>query len=100
MSTVAVTTVSNARAAANEWLSKHLPDRFASGIPQFDEQLSAWRIPVWLAYPRLEPLGPVGELVIDEASGAVEKHTPLAEIKAKAQQLYERHREQIEAPVL
>lgn len=100
MSTIAVSTVLNARAAANEWLSEHLPDRFASGIPQLDERLAAWHIPIWLAYPQLEPFGPVGEIVIDAMSGAIGQHTPLAEIRANAQQEYEQHREQIEAPVL
>jgi hypothetical protein len=100
MSTVAVSTVLNARAAANEWLSEHLPDRFAVGIPQLNEQLGTWRVPIWLAYPQLEPLGPVGEIVIDAASGVVIQHTPLAEIKTNAQHYYEQHRDQIEAPVL
>lgn len=100
MSTVAVSTVLNARAAANEWLSEHLPDRFAAGILQLDEQLGAWRIPIWLSYPQLKPFGPVGEIVIEAASGAVKQHTLLAEIQANAQQHYEQHRDQIEAPVL
>ena len=100
MSTIAVATVLNARALANEWLSEQLPDRFASGIPQLDEPRAAWRIPVWLAYPRLEPFGPVGEIVIDAVNGTVKQHTPLMEFKANAQRLYEQHREQIEAPIL
>jgi hypothetical protein len=100
MSTVAVSTVFNARTVANEWLSEQLPDRFATGIPQFAEELSAWRIPVWLSYPRLEPLGPVGEIVIDEINGVIQSYTPLNEMRAVAQQLYEQHREQIEAPIL
>jgi hypothetical protein len=100
MSTVAVSTVLNARLIANEWLSEQLPDRFAAGIPQLDEDRAAWCIPIWLSYPHLEPFGPVGELIVNVASGAVEQHTPVAEIMANAQQQYEQHREQIEAPVL
>lgn len=99
MSSLAVTTVLEARATANEWLMSHLPDRFAAGIPQYDDALAGWRIRVWLAYPGLEPLGPVGELIVDE-SGAVRTHTPLAEMKHRAIELYEQHREQIEAPLL
>jgi hypothetical protein len=100
MSTIAVTTVFEARATANGWLIEHLPDRFAAGIPAFDADLSGWRIPVWLSYPRLEPLGPVGELVIDEVSGDVKSYTPIDEMNKLALELYAQHREQIEAPFL
>jgi hypothetical protein len=37
MATLVITTVSEARAAANEWLIAHLPDRFAAGIPDYDQ---------------------------------------------------------------
>lgn len=100
MSTAAITTIFDARAAANEWLIERLPDRFASGIPEFDESLDGWRIPVWLSYPQLEPFGPVGEIVIDEAGGGVISHTPLDQMRTRALELYEQNREQIEAPVL
>lgn len=100
MSAIAVTTVLEARATANEWLIEHLPDRFAAGIPEFDAALFGWRIPVWLSYPRLKPLGPVGVLVIDEVNGSVKSHTPIDEMKARALELYEQHSEQIEARIL
>lgn len=101
MATIAITTVSEARAIANEWLISHLPDRFASGIPDYDETLSGWwRIPVWLSYPQIAPLGPVGELVIEALSGKVKTHTSLDEMKNQALKLYKQHREQIEAPLL
>ncbi len=99
MSTIAVSTVLNARAAANEWLSEYLPDRFTAGIPQLDERLAAWRIPIWLAYPQLEPFGPIGEIMVDVESGATKSHTTLDELRACAQQLYEQYREQIEARI-
>lgn len=100
MSSLTVTTVQAARATANEWLLSHLPDRFAAGIPEYDQSLPGWRIPVWLSYPQMEPLGPVGELAIDEASGSVLSHTLIDEMKQRAFTLYEQHRVQIEAPLL
>lgn len=96
MSSLAITTVLEARTTANEWLISHLPDRFAAGIPEYDDGLASWRIPVWLAYPGLEPLGPMGELIVDE-SGAVRTHTPIDEMKDRATELFQLHREQIEA---
>ncbi len=95
-----IITVSAARSTANEWLLSHLPDRFAAGIPEYDQSLPGWRIPLWLSYPQLEPLGPVGELLIDETSGKLLSHTAIDEMKGRALSLYEQHREQIEAPLL
>jgi len=100
MSSATITTVQAARATANDWLLSNLADRFAAGVPEYEESLQGWRILVWLAYPQMGPLGPVGELVIDEASGSVASHTAIDEMKARALSLYEQHREQIEAPLL
>jgi hypothetical protein len=100
MSSLTVKTVQAARATANDWLLSNLPDRFATGIPEYAQSLQGWRIPVWLSYPQIEPLGPVGELVIDEASGGIASHTAIDEMKARPLSLYEQHREQIEAPFL
>jgi hypothetical protein len=97
MSTVTITTVLEARITANEWLMAHMPDRFAAGIPEHDLSTSGWRVPIWLSYPRFEPLGPVGELVIEESGGTVLVHTPIDDMKDRALKLYEEHREQIEA---
>jgi hypothetical protein len=94
-----IPTVADARAAANAWLLDHLPDRFAAGIPVYDAPHEAWRIPIWLAYPGLEPLGPVGELGVDAVSGEVQAHTPLAQMKTQALALYEQHRAAIDAPL-
>lgn len=99
MATHVIPTVANARAAANAWLIDHLPDRFAAGIPAYDPAHETWRIPVWLAYPGLEPLGPVGELGVDAVSGEVQAHTPLAQMKRQALALYEQHRVAIDAPL-
>ena len=100
MTTAAITTVSAARAAANAWLLDHLPDRFAVGIPTYDATLHGWRVPVWLAYPHMAPLGPIGEVRVEAQQGAVTAHTPLVEMKERAWKLYEQHRAQIDAPLL
>ena len=100
MPSLVITTVQAARTTANDWLISHLPDRFAAGIPEYDQSLQGWRIPIWLSYPQLEPLGPVGELIIDEATGSVFTHTEISEIRKRALILYEQHREQIEAHLL
>ena len=100
MSIVAITTVIEARIIANDWVISHLPDRFAAGIPERDHSHIGWRIPVWLSYPQLVPLGPVGELLIDDATGRLVEHTPIDKMKERATKLYEEHREQIEAPLL
>lgn len=65
MATGTITTVTAARAAANDWLITPLPDRFAAGIPAYEPTLMEWRIPVWLSYPQAAPLRPVGELRVD-----------------------------------
>ena len=99
MATHVIPTVAEARAAANAWLIDHLPDRFEAGIPAYDPPREGWRIPIWLAYPGLAPLGPVGELFVDAVSGAVQVHTPLAEMKTQALHLYDQHRAAIDAPL-
>jgi hypothetical protein len=99
MSSVAITSLLEARKSANEWLINNLPDRFAAGIPSHDEKTGAWRVPVWLSYPQLEPLGPVGEIVLDEVTGDVREHTAAEIMKNSALDLYNRHRDQIEAPL-
>lgn len=86
--------------AYNAWLITHLPDRFAAGVPDYDPTQGGWRIPVWLSYPGLEPLGPVGELLVDAVSGDVRTHPSIADMKARALQLYEHRRAQIEVPLL
>jgi hypothetical protein len=90
-------TVLEARIRANEWLVAHLPDRFAAGIPEHNRSTSGWRVPIWLSYPQLEPLGPVGELVIEESTDTVLVCTQIDDIKDRALKLYQLHREQIEA---
>ena len=100
MATHVIPPVAEARAAANAWLMDHLPDRFAAGIPSYDVLHRGWRIPVWLAYPGLAPLGPVGELRVDAVSGDLQAHTPLTQMKTQALHLYDQYRAAIDAPLL
>jgi hypothetical protein len=81
-------------------LLDHLPDRFAAGIPTYDTTLHGCRVPVWLAYPHMAPLGPIGALQMDAQQGVVTTHTTLVEMKERAWKLYEQHRAQIDAPFL
>ena len=99
MATHVIPTVADARAVANGWLLDHLPDRFAAGIPLYDPANETWRIPVWLHYPGLAPLGPVGELGVDAVSGEVQTHTPLIQMKTQALAFYAQHRVAIDAPL-
>ena len=48
----------------------------------------------------MEPLGPVSELMIEEAGGRLLLHTAVDEIRKRALFLYEQYCEQIEAPLL
>jgi hypothetical protein len=99
MATHVIPTVADARAAANVWLLDHLPDRFAAGIPVYEPANETWYIPVWLSYPGVAPLGPVGALGVDAVSGEVQTHTPLVQMKMQALALYDQHRAAIDAPL-
>jgi len=98
--TIPIITALQAQAAANLFLSDHLPDRFTAGQPRLDHVDNVWRVPVLLAYPVIGSVGQVGEIVISAASEEVISHTPFEEMKTVAQALYQQHCDEIEAPVL
>ena len=102
MVTNAIPTVTalQAQAAANLYLSDHLPDRFMAGSPRFDQTGSVWRVPILLSYPAIGPIGQVGEAIISAASEELLSCTSTNEMKAAAQTLYEQHLDEIEAPIL
>lgn len=91
------TSAFEAEATAGGFLLNHLPDRFSTGAPRFDEASGEWRVPVILAYPRIGSVGEVGELAINDASGEVVSHTPFDEIKKRALDVYEQRRDEIKA---
>lgn len=86
-----------AQAAANQFLSERLPDRFTADQAGRVGGADVWRVPVILAYPLVGSVGQVGEVLIHAETEQVVSHTPLDEMKARARPLYEAHREQIEA---
>jgi hypothetical protein len=101
MATTSAPTITalQAQAAANLFLSNHLPDRFMAGPPSLDLPARVWRVPVLLAYPIIGPVGQTGEIVVSVTTEVVVSSTPIAEMKVAACTLYEQHRDAIEAPV-
>jgi hypothetical protein len=92
-------TALQAQAAANLFLSNHLPDRFMAGPPSLDLPAQVWRVPVLLAYPIIGPVGQTGEILVSVTAEAVVSSTPIEEMTVAARTLYEQHRSAIEAPV-
>ncbi len=88
-----------AQGAASTFLSDHLPDRFTSGHPAFDHQVNVWRVPVLLTYAVIGSVGQVGEIIVSAESEDIVSFTSIDEMKKSAQSLYEKHRDEIEAPV-
>lgn len=90
----------DAEAAASHFLFDHLPDRLTAGEPQFNARTGVWIVPVLLAYPRIGPVGQVGEIVISGQAKTVVSHTPVDDMLNNARAVYDQHRERIEAVVL
>jgi len=101
MSTKTAPTVTalEAQGAANLFLSDHLGDRFLAVRPQLDEGGDVWRVPVVLTYAVVGPVGEVGAVIVSTSAEEVVSHTPVEEMRERARDLYEQHREQIEAPL-
>lgn len=85
-----------AQAAANGFLLDNLPDRYLAVEPRLDVTTQAWHVKVVLTYPFLGSIGEVGEIVISANSEEVLSHTPLTEMRERALQHYEQHREAIQ----
>ena len=90
-------TAFEAIAAANLFLSDHMPDRYCADDPRFDEAAQLWRVPVILAYLHVGSIGEVGEITVSAFSEEIISHTPFEEMKSRGLKLYEQHREEIEA---
>ena len=93
-------TALQAQAAANLFLSDHLPDRFTADQPKLIAAEHSWQVPIILAYPGIGSLGCVGYVTIGATQEKVISHTPLAEVKQKAQRLYDTHHDAIQAAFL
>ncbi len=89
-------TAFEAEAEANQLLHGLVPDRFTAGEAWFDQAINAWRVSVVLAYPFIGPIGEVGEVLVS-ASSEIISNTPPDEMKTRALELYEQHREAVEA---
>jgi hypothetical protein len=89
-----------AEAIAGGYLLDYLPDRFSTGAPRYDKAAGVWRIPVILAYPRIGPVGEVGELTVGDSAKEVIAHTPFEEMTTRALAIYEQRCEEIEAAFL
>ena len=95
--TVPLITALQAQAIASLFLSDRLPDRFTADQPQLGAADKVWHVPVILSYPGVGSLGCVGAIQISTTEEKVISHTPLADMKQTAQQLYDTHRDAIEA---
>jgi hypothetical protein len=84
-------------AAADLFLSDHMPDDYCAGDPTYDDAAQLWRVAVLLTHPRAGLVGEVGEITVGEFPEEIRSHTPFDEMKAGGRSLYERHREAIEA---
>jgi hypothetical protein len=93
-------TALQAQAVANLFLNDHLPDRFTADQPRLSPADKLWHVPVILAYPGADALGQVGEILVSPTAGTVVAYTPLAKMKQAAQELYNAHRDAIDASFL
>jgi len=84
-------------AAANVFLSDHMPDYYCAGDPTYDDSAKLWRVVVLLTHPRAGLVGEVGEICVGGSSEEILSHTPFDEMMAGGRSLYEQHREAIEA---
>ena len=84
-------------AAADLFLSDHMPDHYRAGDPTYDSAAQLWRVVVLLTHPRAGLVGEVGEIAVGGSSEEILSHTPFDEMKAGGRSLYEQHREAIEA---
>lgn len=90
-------TALQAQAAANLFLNDHLPDRFTADQPHLSPDDNLWHVPVILVYPGVGSIGQVGEILISTTAETVVSYRPLVEMKQAAQELYNAHRDAIDA---
>jgi hypothetical protein len=84
-------------AAANLFLSEHMPDHYCAGDPIYDDVARLWRVTVLLTHPRAGLVGGVGEIAVGGSPEEIHSHTPFDQMKAEGRSLYEQHCEAIEA---
>ena len=101
METIVAPTITalQAQAAANLFLSDHVPDRFMAGPPRLNLAAQVWCVPVLLAYPIIGPVGQTGAILVSVTAEEVVSYTPIEQMQVVARALYEQHRHAIEASV-
>jgi prevent-host-death family protein len=88
-----------AQALASLFLSDHLPDRISASSPNLDPSTQAWRVPVTLSYPGLGMLGKVGEIIVSAVKEEILSHTSIEEMRNAANEMINKYRDAIEAPI-
>src|SRR5215475_5663191 len=86
-------------AAANLFLSDHMPDYYCAGDPTYDDVARLWRVTVLLTHPRAGLVGEVGEVAVNGYSEEIQSRTPFDEMDARGRSLYEEHREALETAI-
>ncbi|HEY6330158.1 MAG TPA: hypothetical protein VI756_12540 [Blastocatellia bacterium] len=84
-------------AIASLFLADNMPDRFTAGEPRLQSDGETWRVPVLLAYPRVGPIGEVGQIVVSADSKQILSYTPVEAMKVSGRSLYEQNRSQTRA---
>lgn len=78
-----------ATAVVNEWLVCYVGDRFLAGTPTLNTGANLWTVPILYVYPRMGPLGSVGEAAVDTVTGELSAQTSVEDIKRHALDLYQ-----------
>ena len=73
----------------NEWLACYVGDRFLAGTPTLDTGANLWMVPILYVYPRIGPLGSVGEAAVDTVTGELSAHPSVEDLKRQALDLYQ-----------
>jgi hypothetical protein len=100
MKTIPQVSAQQAQAAANQFLSNYLSDRFTADQAHLRKTGDSWQVPVILAYPIIGSVGQVGEIWVSTATEQVVFHTPVDEMRQAATRLYKAHCHEIEAAFL
>lgn len=80
-------------ATVNEWLVCYVGDRFLAGTPVFDAKANLWLVPVLYVYPNEGPLGSVGEVTVDAATGELRAQPSIEDVKQQALKLFQSRRD-------
>lgn len=97
------TSQSQAQAAANLFLSDHLPDRFTADKPCLsvaEKSEKYWEVPIIFTFPNIGNLGQVGTILVSMNAENILSYTSIEEMKKAGQKLYEIYRDAIQSHFL